>query len=181
MDDQLLVFLNTHGLNIVTLALVLISMFKDQLKALLQRRINLSARKQEQSVDVEAKAWDRVFRNGTRANGYVERLLLQQEHHHANMRERDAHIERFVTVAVEAVRDAVAVMEATAKRQRKNDEQTVEVLAELNRILAALHEQSAAVGVVLSLYLHDRQGVTYDELLAAIASAGDVKQKEEPT
>lgn len=177
MSDEIIIFLNKHGINIITLLLVLLSLFKDQLKTFVQRRIDLSSRRQEQEVDLDTQAWARVFKNGSRANGYVERLLLQQEHHHVNMRERDAHIERFVTIAVEAVRDAVAVMEATAKRQQNNDLQTETILAELSGILGKMHEQFAAIGIVLSLYLHERQGITYDDLLAATAT-GAVDQNE---
>jgi hypothetical protein len=179
MSDEILVFLNTHGLNIITLLLVLLSLFKDQIKAAVQRRIDLSVRRQEREADVEAKAWQRVFEDGTKANGYVDRLLIQAEHHYANLRERDAHIERFVTIAVEAVRDALAVMEATAARQQKNDEEAMGVLAELHRTLAAMHEQFTAIGIVLGLYLHDRQGITYDELLAATGVAKTNQQEME--
>lgn len=178
--NDILAFVNTHGLNIITLLLVLLSLFKEQLRAMIQRRIDRTAQKEDQDAGVEAQAWARVFQNGMKANGYVERLLLQQEHHLASMRERDTHIERFTTVSVEAIRDAVAVMEAMINRQEKTDGKTAEGLAELINTLTALREHTAAIGIVMGLYLHDRQGVTWDELLAIMARSDATKENPLP-
>lgn len=168
MPDPILEFLSKNGLNLLTLALVLISLFKDQIRALVQGRIDLAARQKEQEVSVEAQAWKRVFQNGMRADGYVERLLLQQEHHMAQMRERDAHIERLATITVEAVRDAVEVMDSAMKQQQASNEAMIAMLTQLEQTLIALREHTAAMGLVTGLYLHDRQGVTWDELLTAM-------------
>jgi hypothetical protein len=167
-DKILLAFIQKHGFNILTLMLLLISLFKDQLRSLVQRRIDRATQRADQEASVEAQAWQRVFQNGMRADGYVERLLLQQEHHAAQMKERDTHIERFTTVAVEAVRDAVAVMDATMKQQQASNLAMCKMLTQFEQTLIGLKEHTAAIGIVVGLYLHDRQGVTWEELLAAV-------------
>lgn len=168
MPDPVLEFLSENGLNLLTLALVLVSLFKDQIRSLVQRRIDLATRQKEQEADIEAQAWQRVFQNGMRAEGYVERLLLQQEHHMAQMRERDTHIERLATITVEAVRDAVEVMDSAMQQQRASNKATVAMLTQFEQTLISLREHTAAMGIIVGLYLHDRQGVTWEELLAAV-------------
>lgn len=181
MPDSILEFLSKNGLNLLTLTLVLVSLFKEQIRSLVQKRIDLASRQAEQEASIEAKAWERVFQNGMKAEGYVERLLLQQEHHTTQMRERDAHIERLATITVEAVRDAVDVMDATVKRQQASDKAMMDMLRQFERTLIGLREHTAAMGVVVGLYLHDRQGVTWEELLAAVRRDETVNQLEPNT
>jgi adenine-specific DNA methylase len=180
MPDSTLEFLSKNGLNLLTLALVLVSLFKDQIRSFVQSRLDLATKQKEQEASVEAQAWKRVFQNGMRADGYVERLLLQQEHHMSQMRERDAHIERLATITVEAVRDAVEVMDSAMQQQRASNKATVAMLTQFEQTLISLREHTAAMGVVVSLYLHDRQGVTWEELLAAVRKDGMIDQGEIP-
>jgi len=180
MPDSILEFLSKNGLNLLTLALVLVSLFKDQIRSFVQSRLDLATKQKEQEASVEAKAWQRVFQNGMKADGYVERLLLQQEHHMAQMRERDTHIERLATITVEAVRDSVSVMDSAMQQQQASNQAMMTMLAQFEETLISLREHTAAMGVVVSLYLHDRQGVTWDELLAAVRKDETIDQGEIP-
>ena len=176
--DEIGAFLGQHGLSALTFALVLISLFKDTIKNAVQRWLDTRAKRAETEADLETeqakakaelerRAWERVLGNGEKADSFVDRLLLQQEHHLAAMRERDSHIERFVTVAVTAVRDAVEVMDKTATRQEENALRWGDQMDRMASILDTVSERMAGIGMITGLYLHDRQGVTFDELIAS--------------
>ena len=177
--EEIAAFIGQHGLNVATIALVLISLFKDTIKAAIQRWLETRAKRAESEADLETeqakakadlerRAWERILGNGDKANSFVDRLLLQQEHHLAAMRERDSHIERFVTVAVTAVRDAVEVMDRVATRQEETALRRDDQMDRMAAILNTVGERMAGIGLVMGLYLHDRQGVTFDDLIASI-------------
>ena len=177
--DEIAAFIGQHGLSVATIILVLVSLFKDTIKDAVKRWVDTRAKKAETEADLEGekakaqadlerKAWERVLGEGKKANGFVDRLLLQQENHLVAMRERDNHIERFVTVAVVAVRDAVEVMDKTATRQEENDLQRADQMDKMADILDTVSERMAGIGMVMGLYLHDRQGVSFDDLIASI-------------
>jgi len=190
--EEIGVFLGQHGLNVATIILVLVSLFKDTIKGAIQRWLDTRARRAETEADLETeqakakadlerRAWERVLGNGQKADGFVDRLLLQQEHHLAAMRERDSHIERFVSVAVAAVRDAVEVMDKTAIRQEESALRWGDQMDKMATILNTVSERMAGIGMIMGLYLHDRQGVTFDDLIASIRQPIPQEVQQEAT
>jgi hypothetical protein len=168
MDPQLLSLIKEHGLTVVTLALVLLSFFKDEVKAFFQKRLSRLEEKHKKEDDLNRKAWTRVFQNGPRADSLYERLLLQQENNAAATRERDEHIERFTAAAVTAMRDAAEVMQRVVTRFETSEDLRAAQWAIITGVLDTIGERMAGIGLILSLYLHDKQGVTFDELIQSI-------------
>jgi len=188
--EEIAAFIEQHGLSALTLVLVLVSLFKDTIKEAVRRWLEARAKRVETEADLETeqakakadlerRAWERVLGNGKKADGFVDRLLLQQEHHLTAMRERDNHIEKFVSVAVAAVRDAVEMMDKTATRQEENDLRRADQMDRMAAILNTVSERMAGIGMIMGLYLHDRQGVTFDDLIASIRQP--IPQQQEAT
>lgn len=188
--DEIGAFIGQHGLSVATIILVLVSLFKDSIKDAVRRWLETRTKRAETEADLEGekaktqaelerRAWERILGDGEKANGFVDRLLLQQEHHLTAMRERDSHIERFVTVAVTAVRDAVEVMDKTAAWQEESSLRQADQMDRMAAILNTASERMAGIGMIMGLYLHDRQGVTFDDLIASIRQP--VPQQQEAT
>lgn len=161
-------FFKEYGVNILTVLAALVLSQAGTIKAWLQARLASAQQKQKAKLDIEKRAWERVLSDGQKANGFVDRLLLQQENHLAAMMERDRHVERFVSEAVNTMRETAQVMERTVDRQENLDKKRDEQMARLASILDVVAERMAGVGLVMGMYLHDRQGVTFDGLIASI-------------
>lgn len=163
-----LAFINQYGINILTVLVVVVVTQADTIKGWLQQRLNVSAKRAERDDDLEQRAWQKVFNGVDSVPDLWNRLFLQQENFNTRMRERDQHIERFTTGAVEAMQSFCAVSQNLTHSQKERDRRMLAVLDEVS------HRMSG-IGLIMGFYLHDRQGIDFDELLTAIRKTKETK------